>query len=112
MKRAINGEIEYVFVNEIHDNIVGLEDCVQSTWPDADGFKCLTNELKVIFSCLAYFISGCDVLPEIYGLPFLNECILLLKALPTTRLFQCTIIMNHAGSLAIHSRGAVRLARQ
>lgn len=52
-KHVVNGEIEYIFVNRIHESIVRLQDDVDSAWPDPDGRRWLTNKLKECFrSCI------------------------------------------------------------
>lgn len=69
----------------------------------------MTNELKVGFCVLAYLLSECDFLPAIQGLSFRNMWVLLLKALPRTRLFPSPIVVSPAGKLAILSEEEVEL---
>lgn len=59
---------------------------------------------------LRLFFRSCDFIPAIHALSFLNMWVFLLNALRTAGLFQCAIIVNHAGTLTTYGEGVKLVA--
>lgn len=72
VRRAVNGEIEYVLANRVYDSVVRPEDGVELAWPYADACTWFTNELKVHSSFLHILSLAASSYPPSQGPPFPN----------------------------------------
>jgi len=110
IKRVINGETDYLYVNRVFYAICTLKDGSEEAWPSLEVCYWLKDDVKVCLFVLVYVLSGCDFLPCIGGMDFAKLWKFSLKALRAEGLFrEDPIIVQREGKLRVNINAGLKL---
>lgn len=99
VKRVIQGQTDYVYINQIFDATCALGDGSESAWSAVADCPWLNDEQMCLFD-LVYAVSGCDFLAAIEKTEFLRLWNFSLKVLRTRDLFPTPVHVHKEGKFS------------